>query len=190
MDNHLSTQRLTIELMTLDDADLLFDLDQDPQVMKYINGGKTTSKADIQDIYIPRLARYLTPAKGWGLWKVFNKCEPSNGKQDFLGWILIRPMGFFSEAPNYNNLEIGWRFKKSSWGKGIATESAQAVMQHLLATEQNIKHFSAIADEQNLASINIMKKLGMDYIEKRLHPDVEGDVEVVLYSLKTKKPTK
>ncbi|WP_282168069.1 GNAT family N-acetyltransferase [Shewanella japonica] len=179
----LHTERLQISLMTLNDGDLLFELDQDPAVMQYINGGKVTSEQEIKDIYIPRLAKYINPERGWGLWKVSLKEHPSS----FLGWILIRPMYFFTLSPSYSDLEIGWRFKQSTWGRGIATESAKAVMEHLLATQQNIKHFSAIADEENLASINIMKKLGMKYIEKLSHPDVEGDVDVVLYSKDTKK---
>ncbi|GIU53025.1 MULTISPECIES: GNAT family N-acetyltransferase [Shewanella] len=172
----ISTSRLNISLMSLNDADLLFELDQDPAVMKYINGGRKTSRQEIEQVFIPRLASYLNPEKCWGLWKVFNK------EDNFMGWILIRPMDFFTDKPQFKNLEIGWRFKQTAWGKGFATESAKAVIEHIVKQHPDVIRFSAIADELNSASISIMKKLGMQYIETILHPDVEGDVDVVLYS--------
>ncbi|WOT06799.1 GNAT family N-acetyltransferase [Shewanella youngdeokensis] len=185
MDN-ISTDRLNISIMSLEDEELLFDLDQNPEVMRYINGGKITSRTDITDIYIPRLASYLTPSKGWGLWKVVQKANLENidERQHFLGWILIRPMGFFSEKPDYTNLEIGWRFKQSAWGQGIATESARAVIELLVKHQADIERFSAIADENNIASINIMKKLGMSFINTQQHPDIADDYKIVLYSMK------
>ncbi|MCL1046871.1 GNAT family N-acetyltransferase [Shewanella electrodiphila] len=173
----ITTERLTISLMTLNDADLLFELDQNPVVMKYINGGKKTTQQEIDEVFIPRLASYLNPVKDWGLWKVF-----LNDKQ-FAGWILIRPMGFFTESPEFNNIEIGWRFKQETWGKGVATESATAVIKHIVSHQQNVKKFSAIADKHNSASINIMVKLGMTYQKTIVHPDVDGEVDVVLYSM-------
>ncbi len=185
MKNQLTTDRLSISIMTLDDADLLYDLDQDPNVMKYINGGVLTSRADINNIYIPRLKSYLKPVKGWGLWKVFNKNIQGHAddRDNFVGWVLIRPMGFFTETPEFDNLEIGWRFKKSAWGQGFATESAKAIIDLLIKHQLDVVKFSAIADENNVGSINIMKKLGMQFINKQQHPDVVGDAEVVLYSM-------
>lgn len=186
MKTQLATDRLSIAIMTLDDADLLYALDQNPDVMKYINGGKPTSKSDIEHISIPRLASYLTPSKGWGFWKVFEKRELDtvDRRDNFVGWILIRPMGFFSETPEFNNLEIGWRFKQSAWGKGYATESAKAVIKLLVEEQPIIERFTAIADKDNLGSIKIMKKIGMEFICQQFHSDVNGKTEVVIYSLK------
>ncbi|WP_041411484.1 GNAT family N-acetyltransferase [Shewanella pealeana] len=182
----LKTDRLVISPMTLDDAELLFELDQDPMVMRYISCGRKTTRDEIDNVFLPRLAKYLNLEKGWGIWKVFvysvENSQHAIEDDLFVGWILIRPMNYFTEKPEFNNLEIGWRFKQSAWGKGIATESARVVVDHLVNTQVDIKYLSAIADEQNLASINIMKKLGMKFIKKISHPDVADDVEVVLYS--------
>ncbi|WP_153913758.1 GNAT family N-acetyltransferase [Shewanella sp. TC10] len=171
------TLRLKISLMTLDDADLLFELDQDPAVMQYINGGKATSRQEILDVSIPRLAKYLNPEKCWGQWKV------SDLDDVFLGWILIRPMGFFSDKPQFDNLEIGWRFKQVTWGKGIATESALALINFISQQQDGITKFSAIADSLNTASIKVMKKIGMKYIETQEFHDESKTLDVVLYSL-------
>ncbi|MGS0676511.1 GNAT family N-acetyltransferase [Shewanella sp. 0m-4] len=185
----LTTARLIISPMSLDDVDLLFELDQDPLVMKYINGGRIVTREEIENVFIPRFAKFSNLDKGWGLWKVFAKPTTDKGSKPlltiaptFAGWILIRPMYYFTDEPYFNDLEIGWRFKQSTWGKGIATESANTVVKHLAETQLNIERFSAIADDRNLASINIMTKLGMSYEGKLEHPDAGDDVEVVLYS--------
>ncbi len=181
-----NTQRLTIELMSADDEALLWELDQDPKVMKYINGGKISSLETIQNVMIPRMEKYRNPQKGWGLWKVMIK-----ENNQFIGWVLVRPMEFFSDQPEYSNLELGWRFMQSSWGKGYATEAAKAVMDALIkafaspgSTDYKIKALSAIAMPDNKASIGIMKKLGMQYVKTYMHNDPLGDIEAIYYTLK------
>ncbi|HBI76313.1 MAG TPA: N-acetyltransferase, partial [Alteromonas macleodii] len=46
--------RLSYHYVTEQDADFLWELDQDELVMKYINGGKKSSKEDIREIFVPR----------------------------------------------------------------------------------------------------------------------------------------
>jgi len=170
--------RLSYELITRDDAGLLYELDNDPEVMRYITGGKVSTMDDIQNIYLPRMESYVNEAKGWGLWKVTVK--ESN---DFIGWVLVRPMEFFSDSPEYDNIELGWRFMQKAWGKGFATEAARAVKEALIQ-DSNPSYLTAIAEDENLGSINIMKKLGMEYIKTYLHKDPLGDAELVYYQLK------
>jgi len=159
------------------DSELLFQLDQDSEVMRFITAGKLTSREEIAEVYIPRMQSFTNKAKGWGLWKI-----TITATQQFIGWVLVRPMDFFTDAPQYNNLELGWRFTRASWGKGYATEAAQAIQNALIA-QTNINHFSALAVENNLASINIMKKLGMSFVKKELHIDPVWQEEVVYYQL-------
>ncbi|WP_426370574.1 GNAT family N-acetyltransferase [Pseudocolwellia sp. HL-MZ7] len=173
-----NSSRLSFHLIDETDKDFLFQLDQDPQVMKYLNGGKPTSKDVIENTFIPRLNAYRNKEKGWGLWKV----TITETQQD-IGWILVRPMDFFSDAPNLHDLELGWRFMKNSWGKGYATEAAIHI-KNILSLQSEIKHFSATALIDNIGSISIMKKLGMTHIKTYLHSDNElGETEAVLYRL-------
>ena len=171
------SERLTFALMDESDAQLLFDLDQDEEVMKYINGGKKSTMDDIQNVMIPRLYKYRNEDKGWGLWKVHVK-----ESQEFIGWVLVRPMDFFNDNPQWFNLELGWRFMRSSWGKGYGTEAANAIKDALIE-HAGIEKLCAIAEPENTASIGIMKKLGMSYIKTYLHKDPLGDLEAVYYEL-------
>lgn len=170
-----SSQRLTFRLMDENDADELFELDQDPDVMKYINGGQMTSRQDIVEKFVPRVKRFTDPEKGWGLWRV-----AVTESDTFIGWILLRPMAFFTDNPQRDNLEIGWRFMQNSWGQGYATEAANAVVD-MVKTSPDVTRLSAIADEGNLASIGIMKKLAMVYVQTKLYDGPHGQVPVVVY---------
>lgn len=177
------SSRLSYQFMTRNDAELFFELDQDSEVMRYINGGKITSMEDIIAVSIPRLESYADQSKGWGMWKVSLRMDQQCDL--FLGWILVRPMDFFTETPQWDNLEIGWRLKQLAWGKGYATEAAQAVMT-VVTQNPKLISISAIALEDNLGSINIMKKLGMTYLKKEYvdEPLVEADVVYYQKSLR------
>lgn len=174
-----ATKRLRLEIMDANDADLLFELDQDPEVMKYINGGEMTTMKEIEEIMVPRMESFTNKAKGWGLWKV-SVIESDS----FIGWVLVRPMSFFSDAPEYDNIELGWRFKQDSWGKGYATEAALKLQQEILK-QLGVSAVSAVALEDNSGSINIMKKLGMTYIKNYVHQhDLLGEMNAVYYQRK------
>jgi RimJ/RimL family protein N-acetyltransferase len=170
------TKRLNFKLMDENDWPLLFDLDQDPAVMQYLTRGQPTTLEQIKSKGVPRMLAFTNKDKGWGLWQV--NITHSN---TFIGWVLIRPMGFFTTTPDYTDLEIGWRFKKQSWGKGYATEAAMALCDSV-AKHVSVKTISATALAANSGSINIMKKLGMVFIKNYAHTDELGDLPAVLYS--------
>ncbi len=171
------SKRLSYTLMTEQDADLLFQLDQDSEVMKYINGGKPTSREQIENVFLPRMKSYTNQAEGWGLWKV-----TVTQTTEFLGWILVRPMDYFSDQPQYQNLELGWRFNRQSWGKGYATEAAIALKQAIML-KGDVSEISAMAMPDNHASVKIMTNLGMHYVKTYILTDPLGDMEVVYYQL-------
>ena len=175
-----SSERLTYQLMTVDNAELLFQLDQDAEVMRYINGGKMTSMEDIENKFLPRLQSFTDEQEGWGLWKV-----TVAKTKDFIGWILIRPMDFFCKTIQFDNLEIGWRFHRWSWGKGYASEAAKHVMTTIIERDEKnkLRKFSAIAIEANKASIYIMLKLGMNYVKTEFCDAPLVNADVVFYEL-------
>ncbi|MGB0936225.1 MAG: GNAT family N-acetyltransferase [Colwellia sp.] len=169
------TSRLSFRLMDKNDAEALWLIDQDPEVMHFLNGGKPSTKTDINEIMIPRMLSYRDENKGWGIWQV---CDVDT--QEYLGWVLVRPMNFFSDEPNYEDIELGWRFFKNAWGKGYASEAAKALT-HAIASQSDPKFVSALAVEENLASIGVMKKIGMRFKNKYLHTDPIGDFPAVHY---------
>lgn len=170
-----NSSRLSYRLMDANDFEPLFQLDQDPAVMQYISDGVPSSEDQINKVLIPRMECYRNVDKGWGLWQV-NITETN----EYIGWMLVRPMFFFTDKPEMDNLELGWRFFQSTWGKGFATEAALHLIKHF---RQSTKSFGAIADQNNIASISVMKKLGMKYIKTFTYKDPLLDAEVVYYKV-------
>ena len=171
------SDRLSYRLMTLADGHRLLDVDSDPIVMKFISNGVPTSEQDLENIILPRLAKYLQPDKGWGIWEVCDKLSMA-----YLGWILVRPMHFFSAQVEFDNWELGWRFKQSTWGKGYATESAKHIMQ-TLSDIHKIHLFTAIAVIENTASIKVMKKIGMSFEKSAFHVDPLINMQMEYYKI-------
>jgi RimJ/RimL family protein N-acetyltransferase len=169
--------RLAYRLMSSADAPLWFELDQDPEVMRYLNDGKPSTWQEIQDFFIPRIASFTDPAKGLGLWQVNDK-----NTDEYLGWVLARHYRFDDPAIERDNIELGWRFKSHCWGRGIATEAAQALVE-LLRADAKVRVFSAVADAGNLGSIGVMKKLGMQFVEPRIHRTPLREYPSVYYEM-------
>jgi len=168
--------RLKYALLSDQDAQLLFDVDQDVEVMRYINGGTLTSMQTIVEVMLPRMALYRDPATGYGIWQARRLADDA-----FVGWVLIRPMGFNTPSPSKNDVEIGWRLKREHWGQGYASEAARAVADAVLAQNSALQYLSAIAMPENAGSIGVMRKLGMQFIKQYLHRDALGEVDAVLY---------
>ena len=60
----LETERLLLRQFTPDDVDNLVALDGDPEVMRYINGGRPTPRAEIEHDYLPAFLRYYERFSG------------------------------------------------------------------------------------------------------------------------------
>ena len=159
------------------DGDALLQIDQDPEVMRHINGGRITTKREMRDVFLPRLAAYRCEKQGWGLWSSVRK-----DTAEVIGWTLVRPLHFFTADRDDRNLELGWRYKRSAWGQGYATEAALAICR-ALKQQTDVRAFSAITEEDNHASIKVMKKLGMQFVKKGLYRDPLGNHEVLYYSI-------
>lgn len=80
------------------DAQLLFELDQDADVMLHINHGKVPTFKDIKEIFIPRMESYTNKTVGWGLWKLTDRLTKT-----YIGWVLIRPMDLPPKLPSIFN---------------------------------------------------------------------------------------
>lgn len=71
-------------------------------------------------------------------------------------------------------VDMGWRLKRSAWGKGYATEAARACLE-AATTKFGLKEVLSFATDTNVASENVMKKIGMKRIGTVQHPAIIGD---------------
>jgi RimJ/RimL family protein N-acetyltransferase len=108
MDVLLSTARLTLRRFTPDDADLLTDLDSDPDVMFWITGGRPTPRTEIIDDVLPAFLDYYRNGDRWGFWAVE---ERATGK--FVGWFHLRPGEHVHTASRRVMEKVGMRLVRT-----------------------------------------------------------------------------
>jgi len=156
----LETERLVLRRFTATDVDHLVDLDSDPEVMRYLNGGRPTPRETIQQIILPAFLSYYEPHPGLG---VFAAIEKRSG--EFLGLFGFRP----KDAVNRNDVvppgevALGYRLRRVAWGKGYATEGARALIRKGF-TELGVQRVVATIYRDNLPSCRVMEKVGLSLV--------------------------
>jgi len=173
----LRTERLVLRRLTIDDVDHLTELDADPEVMRFISGGRATPREQIATDVLPRFLAYYERPHGHGFWAAI---ERSSG--EFLGWFHLRPgPGVPSGEP-----ELGYRLRRSAWGRGLATEGSRALIEYAFA-ELGARRVAASTLAVNLASRRVMEKAGLRFVRgfhgdwpQRIEGDEHGDVEYAL----------
>lgn len=145
---------------TEDYGALLLDLDSDPAVMRYIGPfGLGNNEAYREWIRINWLPYYDShPARGF--WAVREKST-----KQFAGWFLSRPSPDFrfASAAGWNrptDIEIGYRLRQASWGRGPATEVAKRLVR-LTLDDPLVTSVVSCALVTNRASTRVMEKAGM-----------------------------
>ncbi|MFG1496508.1 GNAT family N-acetyltransferase [Saccharospirillum sp. HFRX-1] len=144
----LNTERLRLRPRTLVDAEDCYQLDQQPGVLDYVSGPWHDPEAHRAFIHQRTVQDY---GEGLGYWVV----SPAGEPDQFLGWVLLIPVDGIGPE-----IEIGWRLLPRSWGKGIASEAARAVMNHAF---QHLRLERVIADihPDNQRSKRVARKIGM-----------------------------
>jgi RimJ/RimL family protein N-acetyltransferase len=173
----LETERLVLRRLTMADVDNLAGLDGDPDVMRFVSGGIPTSRDEIENEFLPAFLGYYERYQQYGFWAAIQK---STG--DFLGWFHFRPR----EGTAPGQVELGYRLRKSAWGKGYATEGSRALIRKGF-TESGVQCVTAEAMAANMASRRVMEKAGLTLVRtfRRPWPGAAGghEIEVVEYAL-------
>ena len=136
MIGEFATERLILRPATLDDVDLVQQLDTDIEVMRYI-----TRHASSREESMTELARSIGAR-----WMVSDTGE-------FLGWV-----GANATTDAY---ELGWRFRSSVWGRGYATEATRALVEKLF--ELGASRVFAQTMAVNTRSRAVMERVGLTY---------------------------
>ena len=146
------TARLLIRDLSPEDAPALLAMDCDPEVMRFIAGARGTEQT--LDLVLERISRLITlPERNpsCGFWAV-----EVTETGEFIGLCGLIPLDKTKE------IEIAYRYIKSSWGHGYATEAAQSVLAYGLE-ELGLTSISAVTVPENVASRAVLEKIGLVY---------------------------
>jgi RimJ/RimL family protein N-acetyltransferase len=99
-----------------------------------------------------------------------------------VGWFHFRP----AKGAPAEEIELGYRLRKSAWGKGYATEGSRALIQKGFA-ELGVQRVVASTMVVNVASRRVMEKAGLKFVRTFHQPwpdeiegEEKGDVEYAL----------
>ena len=144
----LQTLRLDFREFARTDADDLWRLDQDPGVMRYINGGKPSTRVEIaaRMRLLPRVYR-LYP--GLGTWRASRRDTGA-----YIGWFTLKYI------PDTVEVEVGYRLARTAWGQGFATEGARELVRYGF-DDLGLERIIGVTHPDNLASQRVLMKAGL-----------------------------
>ncbi len=148
----LETERLSLRELTVDDAEFILTLLNEPSFLRYIGDKKARNLDDArQYILNGPVASY--ERHGFGL-----NCVELRESHTPIGMCGLLKR---DELPDP---DIGFALLPDFWNKGFAFEAAEAVLKDALE-RLKIQRILAITSLDNKASINLLKRLGFRFEE-------------------------
>jgi [ribosomal protein S5]-alanine N-acetyltransferase len=150
------TPRLWLRPLVADDAAALFAMDSDPKVHTFLGNAPVKDIAQIHEAIAMIQAQYA--AFGTGRWAVVLQ---ETG--ECIGWAGLK----YVHAPAHGRskyYDLGYRLHRDHWGRGYATEAAEAILQVGFG-QMGLTQIHALVDVANLGSRRVLAKLGFVELE-------------------------
>jgi len=154
----IETSRLVLRPWRDSDLAPFAALNADPIVTRFLRGALTR---DDSDAYVRRNQRHMAE-HGFGTWAV-----EAPGVAPFIGAVGLSHLRL--ETSFTPAVEVAWRLDRRFWGRGYATEAAQAAVADGF-TRVGLREIVAITALVNMASQRVMQRLGMTRAIEFDHP--------------------
>jgi len=162
----IETARLLLRPFTLEDIDASYQMNLDPEVVRYTHDGGVLTYEEIKE-RITDVVLNDYPTNGFGRFAVILKVTNA-----FIGFSGLKYL------PEYDEVDLGYRFMKKYWGQGYATESCKVSIQ--FGFEQlKLDKIAGYALPENIGSIKVMEKLNFKFEKQFLEDDVLMDKYVL-----------
>lgn len=146
----VTTPRLLLRELTPADADFAYELNNDPEVLQY-TGDEPFDSVEAARNFLENYSDYKR--NSFGRWGVVLKETGT-----LIGWCGLK------RDSETGEVDIGYRFFKKDWDKGYATEAASACLDKGFSVFR-IDRIVGRARKDNAASIRVLEKLGMHFVE-------------------------
>jgi len=147
----IHTERLVLHPLALDDTETLHRIYQTENILQYFPPTTPPTLERIQR-FIERQHEHWE-RDGYGNWGIVPKDETQ-----VIGWVGL------TFIPELNETEVGYLLDKPYWGKGFATEAAQASIKFGFEV-CGLDHIIALVHSDNIASRRVIEKCGLMYQE-------------------------
>lgn len=144
----IETPRLYLRELNTNDAHNFYELNLDPEVIKYTGDVAFNHITEAQS-FLQNYNQY--ELYGFGRWAVIRKED-----QAFLGWCGLK------YSSDLDEVDLGFRFNKKYWNQGYATEASIACLNYGFST-LHLTKIVGRAMKANIASVKVLEKIGMKY---------------------------
>jgi ribosomal-protein-alanine N-acetyltransferase len=152
----IETPRLLVRSLMVSDAGPLATLWADPEVTRYMGGPR--NRDDIRVSLEEDAA--LTPTEKDDLWPVIEKATGT----------VIGHCGLLDkEVDGQDEVELVYVLARSAWGKGYATEAAQALRGYAFGA-LGLKRIISLIEPDNAPSERVATKVGMRLEKETVRP--------------------
>lgn len=158
----IETPRLILRRWHTSDLESAIAMGLDPMVMRHF---PALQSADETKALVESREQHID-AHGFGTWAVERK-----ETQELIGACGCKYLTWPHTLPS--DVEVGWRFHVSAWGKGFATEAAAASLRHTFKTA-GLAHIVSFTVQANTPSWSVMERLKMTR-----RPDLDFDHPLV-----------
>lgn len=146
MQYELETTRTYLRQFTIDDAHDLYQLNLDPEVLKY-TGDKPFGTVDDAKAFLSSYDQY-------NKYNVGRLAVVVKDTDQFIGWC-----GLKFDLDQY---DIGFRLFREYWNQGFATEAAGRCVEYGF-NHLGLSEIIGRARKENKASIRVLEKIGMTF---------------------------
>ncbi len=143
----IKTERIELKKFSKNDLNLLFELDGDSDVMKYLSLGKAKTIDEVFPAYL-------------------------KSNNTYIGWFQ-----FEKDKHIENAIEVGWRLKKEHWGNGYATEVGLSLVKKAKVLNKKVVARAMIDNRASIRvmekiGLKFVKEFWADYEPHSGTPDV------------------
>ena len=143
--------RLTLRGFTLADAEPLFRITNEPDMMQYFPNPNPPDRERVERLIVRQLEHWQSHRYGW--WAV---AWPADGC--LLGWCGLQYL------PETDEVEVGYLLERPVWGQGLATEAATATV-NFGFSHFPLQELIGITHPANLASQRVLEKAGLGFTQ-------------------------
>jgi len=153
---HLETQRLVLGPFRLEDISDVYSYAGNPNVAK-LTSWEAHRSAEDSRAFVEWAIRRSSANPAWlaYTWAIRGKG----------GGRVMGSIDFTQTSPTEG--QVDYALAEPHWGKGFTPEASHAVIDFAFRTVQTLRRIISKALTENQASIRVMQKVGMSFVEER-----------------------
>jgi ribosomal-protein-alanine N-acetyltransferase len=148
----ITTNNLVLRPWELEDAEALFNILQEKDILRYFPSSTPPPREKVEKYILHHLTHWQQ--RGYGHWAVVSRADGQ-----VIGWSGLEYL------PEINETEIAFLLSQRVWGRGLATEAAQAAI-HFGFASAGLETIVGLVHPENIASIRVLEKCGLAFVDQ------------------------